>query len=311
MQRVKDMLADLNALLAAHARNEDTTDAFADFMAKHGEFFPEQPETIEELIDALARRQAAAQRMLASLSPGAARTARPADEPGAGRRRPRLPDGPAERQPARPPARSGPRVPDRDAAGRRVARLQRGGRGGGRAGRPRGAAGPALAGEMPAPPWTTSTSTCWSKRLGAEAVRDFRALRDLERELEQQGFLTRGDDGLRLTPRAVRRLGQTALRRVFAQLEAAGHGDHDDRRTGAADEPTGLTRPWVFGDELPIDAPRTVANALRRDGLGATRCDAEVDDFEVTETERRTSRRRSRSASICRSRWCRTAAGGR
>ena len=69
MQRVKDMLADLNALLAAHARNEDTTDAFADFMAKHGEFFPEQPETIEELIDALARRQAAAQRMLASLSP--------------------------------------------------------------------------------------------------------------------------------------------------------------------------------------------------------------------------------------------------
>ena len=69
MQRVKDMLADLNALLAAHARNEDTTDAFRDFMAKHGEFFPEQPENVEELIDALARRQAAAQRMLASLSP--------------------------------------------------------------------------------------------------------------------------------------------------------------------------------------------------------------------------------------------------
>ena len=33
MQRVKDMLADLNALLAAHARKEDTTDPFADFMA--------------------------------------------------------------------------------------------------------------------------------------------------------------------------------------------------------------------------------------------------------------------------------------
>ena len=69
MQRVKDMLADLNALLAAHARNEDTTDAFANFMDQHGEFFPEQPETIEELIDALARQQAAAQRMLDSLSP--------------------------------------------------------------------------------------------------------------------------------------------------------------------------------------------------------------------------------------------------
>src|SRR5262249_51461715 len=28
-----------------------------------------------------------------------------------------------------------------------------------------------------------------------------------------------------------------------------------------------LTRPWAFGDELPIDAPRTVANALRRGGV--------------------------------------------
>ena len=67
MQQVKDMLADLNALLAAHARQEDTTDQFADFMARHGGFFPEQPESVEELIDALARRQAAAQRMLSSL----------------------------------------------------------------------------------------------------------------------------------------------------------------------------------------------------------------------------------------------------
>jgi uncharacterized protein with von Willebrand factor type A (vWA) domain len=137
------------------------------------------------------------------------------------------------------------------------------------------------------------------KRLGHEALRDFQALRDLERELEEQGFLTRTDDGLRLTPRAVRRLGQTALRRVFAQIAAAGHGDHEDHRTGAADEPTGLTRPWEFGDELPIDASRTVANALRRrgpstgsgsggsTGSGSVRLD--VEDFEVTETERRTS----------------------
>ncbi|HET9650025.1 MAG TPA: hypothetical protein VFP34_17595, partial [Microlunatus sp.] len=69
MRAVKDMLADLNALLAAHARQEDTTDQFADFMAKHGDFFPENPQDVDELIDALARRQAAAQRMMASLSP--------------------------------------------------------------------------------------------------------------------------------------------------------------------------------------------------------------------------------------------------
>src|SRR3954447_20583896 len=69
MQRVKDMLADLNALLAAHARGEDTEDRFRDFMEKHGSMFPENPANVDELIDALARRQAAADRMMASLSP--------------------------------------------------------------------------------------------------------------------------------------------------------------------------------------------------------------------------------------------------
>src|SRR5660398_48651 len=39
-----------------------------DFMAKHGQFFPENPETVEELIDALAARAAAAQRMMRSMS---------------------------------------------------------------------------------------------------------------------------------------------------------------------------------------------------------------------------------------------------
>jgi uncharacterized protein with von Willebrand factor type A (vWA) domain len=288
MQRVKDMLADLNALLAAHARNEDTTDAFADFMAKHGEFFPEQPETIEELIDALARRQAAAQRMLASLSPeqreqlGQLMSQALSDADLASQMA-QLSDNLHALRPGL----------DRESpTGMRP--------GGESLGYSEAVQAVAELADLEALQAQLSQSEIGStlddvdvdlleKRLGAEAVRDFRALRDLERELEQQGYLTRGEDGLRLTPRAVRRLGQTALRRVFAQLDAAGHGDHDDRRTGAADEPTGLTRPWVFGDELPIDAARTVANALRRNGLGATGVTLEVDDFEVTETERRTS----------------------
>jgi len=288
MQRIKDMLADLNNLLAAHARNEDTTDAFRDFMAKHGEFFPEQPENVEELIDALARRQAAAQRMLASLSPEqreqlgqlmsqalsdadlAAQMAQLSDNlrslrPGLDR------ESPSGMRPG------GESLGYSDAV-QAVAELA----------------------DLEALQAQLSQSDAGStlddvdvdlleQRLGAEAARDFRALRDLERELEQQGYLSRGEDGLRLTPRAVRRFGQTALRRVFAQLAAAGHGDHDDRRTGAADEPTGLTRQWVFGDELPIDAPRTVANALRRSGLSPSGVALDVEDFEVTETERRTS----------------------
>jgi uncharacterized protein with von Willebrand factor type A (vWA) domain len=311
MRAVKDMLADLNALLAAHARQEDTTDQFADFMAKHGDFFPENPENVDELIDALARRQAAAQRMMASLSPEqreqlaqlisqaladadlASEMAQLADNlralrPGLDR------ESPANLRSGGPSLGYGEAVE----AVAELADLE------------------ALQAQL-SQNYVGSTLDdvdveLVERRLGSGAARDLEALRELERELERQGYLQRGDDGLRLTPRAVRRLGQTALRRVFAQITAAGHGDHEDHRTGAADEPTGLNRPWVFGDELPIDAPRTVANALRRTGLlvertiprpephptrpepveGRTRArgvQLAVEDFEVTETERRTS----------------------
>lgn len=295
LQAVKDMLADLNQLLAAHARQEDTADAFRDFMARHGDFFPENPADVDELIDALARRQAAAQRMMASLSPEqreqlaqlisqalsdadlASEMAQLADNlralrPGLDR------ESPVSFRPGGPPLGYGEAVE----AVAELADLE--------------ALQAQLSQDYAGSSLDDVDVELLERRLGSSAARDLEALRELERELQAQGYLTRGDDGLRLTPRAVRRLGQSALRRVFAQIEAAGSGDHEDHRTGAADEPTGLTRPWSFGDELPIDAARTVGNALRRSGhpmtagrTGAGGVRLEVEDFEVTETERRTS----------------------
>ena len=63
------MLADLNAMLQADARGEHTQEQFEEFMGRHGEFFPSQPETLEELVDDLARRAAAQQRLMDSLTP--------------------------------------------------------------------------------------------------------------------------------------------------------------------------------------------------------------------------------------------------
>ncbi|MFD0823387.1 hypothetical protein ACFQ0D_34875, partial [Micromonospora zhanjiangensis] len=68
-RRLAELMHDLNDLLARHARGEDTTDAFAEFMRRHGEFFPERPESVDELVDALARRAAAGERLMNSLSP--------------------------------------------------------------------------------------------------------------------------------------------------------------------------------------------------------------------------------------------------
>lgn len=285
MQAVKDMLADLNNLLAAHARGEDTEDRFRDFMDKHGDLFPEQPENVDELIDALARRQAAADRMMASLAPEqraqlgqlmsdamsdpdlASQMAQLSDNLRA--LRPGMDRGPVQmREGGEPLGYS-----DAVQAVAELADLE--------------ALEQALEMDRPGGTLDDVDVEVLERQLGSDAVADFQALRELERELERQGYLTRGEDGVKLTPRAVRRLGETALKRVFAQIDAAGSGDHADHRTGSADELTGSSRQWEFGDELPIDAVRTVGNALRRGaGLPAR---LTVDDFEVVETERRTA----------------------
>ena len=119
-----------------------------------------------------------------------------------------------------------------------------------------------------------------------------RQLRRLERELEEQGFLSRSGDRLDLTPKAVRRLGQTALRRVFADLASAGRGGHDVHDAGQAGELTGASRAWRFGDEQPLDVVRTLTNAVRsgRAELGSGKpIRLATEDFEVAETDRRTS----------------------
>ena len=63
-------------MLDADARGEHTQEQFDEFMAEHGEFFPDNPQNLEELVDSLARRAAAAQRLMDSLTPRAARRAR-------------------------------------------------------------------------------------------------------------------------------------------------------------------------------------------------------------------------------------------
>ncbi|MCW2543687.1 MAG: von Willebrand factor type, partial [Frankiales bacterium] len=69
MQAIKDMLADLNQMLQNDAQGTHTQEQFDEFMSKHGEFFPSNPENLEELTDELARRAAAAQKLMDSLTP--------------------------------------------------------------------------------------------------------------------------------------------------------------------------------------------------------------------------------------------------
>jgi uncharacterized protein with von Willebrand factor type A (vWA) domain len=67
----------------------------------------------------------------------------------------------------------------------------------------------------------------------------------------------------------------------------ARRGERETRRSGAAGEATGATRPWAFGDTEAWSVPRTLLNAQLRRAAGDPR-KLDVSDVEVVETEQRT-----------------------
>ena len=131
-----------------------------------------------------------------------------------------------------------------------------------------------------------------ARQLGDEAAVDARTLTELERALRDSGYLRRSTDGqLKLSPKAMRQLGKALLRDVATKLSGR-QGARDTRTAGAAGERSGATREWAFGDTEPWDVTRTVTNAVVRtvseggDPRSGVRLD--IRDVEVTETEART-----------------------
>jgi uncharacterized protein with von Willebrand factor type A (vWA) domain len=288
MAAIRQMLSDLNDMLDADARGEHTQQQFDEFMAKHGQFFPDNPANLAELVDSLARRAAAAERLMNSLTPEqraelSALMDQAMNEAGLADEMARLQRG---LRAARPDLRWSGRermqgespmgYADGTAALSELADLDE-------------LAELSLQ-DYPGASLADIDEELVERALGRSAVQDLEQLRRIERELQRQGYLDQGGEGLQLSPKALRRLGSTALRRVFASLESARRGDHDVRDAGAAGETTGASREWRFGDEQPLDVIRTVRNAvLRGEGRGRSRIQLSPDDFEVVETERRSS----------------------
>ncbi|WP_026918752.1 vWA domain-containing protein [Gordonia shandongensis] len=295
-RRISAMLDDLNDLLAAHNRGEDTTEQFREFMDEHGEYFPENPETTEELVDALARRSAAAQQFVNSLSPE--QQAELAELSAQAFGSPQLMSQLSQMDDALRAAR-----PDLDWDGGEQFSGDR------PMGLGEGAAALHDIGELEQLAEQLSQGyagaqmedidlDALARQLGDEAAADARTLAELDRAMREQGFFDRTPDGrLRLSPKAMRRLGQAILRDIAAQLSARG-GDRQTDLAGRLGEPTGASREWQFGDTQPWNVTRTVTNAVLRTVAedpsagadlaagGGVRID--VGDIEVVETEART-----------------------
>jgi uncharacterized protein with von Willebrand factor type A (vWA) domain len=292
---VNEMLADLNDLLEKHRQGLDTQADFDAFMDKHGDFFPENPQNIDELLDALAQRSAAAQRMLNSMTPEQREELMQLSGQAFGS--PALME-----QLARMDANLQALRPGEDWGGSERFEGEQGlGLGDGTG---------ALQDLADLDDLADQLSQSYdgarlddvdldklARQLGNEAAFDARTLQELERALRDAGLLKRGSDGeLRLSPKAMRQLGKALLRDVANRMSGR-QGQRDLRLAGSAGELSGATREWTFGDTEPWDVTKTVGNAVRRSvtegGLdtsatGMPRVRLSVEDIEVSETEART-----------------------
>ncbi|MEG8035412.1 VWA domain-containing protein [Sphingomonas sp. LR61] len=286
---VSAMMQDLNQLLEDHRAGTDSQEQFDAFMAEHAEYFPSNPANVDELLDDLAARAAAAQRMRNSMteeqrdeldalaqqafgSPdlmgqlsqldGNLRSLRPGEDWGGSERM---------------EGDQGLGLGDGTGVFQDIADLD--------------ALADQLAQSGPGSELDDLDLDALTRQLGAEAAVDARTLQQLEKALRNSGAMRRGADGqLRLTPKAMRQLGKSLLRDVAERMSGR-QGARDVRQSGAAGEPSGATRQWAYGDTEPWDVTRSITNALTRtaaDGQAGPGVRLTIDDVEVQETESRT-----------------------
>jgi uncharacterized protein with von Willebrand factor type A (vWA) domain len=283
---INAMLDDLNELLEKHQRDEDTQEDFEDFMAKHGDFFPENPQNIDELLDAMAQRAAAAQRMLNSMSAEQRAELMELSQQAFGS--PALMESLSRLDSNLQSLRPG----ENWAGSERLDGEEGLGLGDGTGVFQDLADLDDLAEQLSQSYGGARMDDLdldkLARQLGDGAAVDARTLQQLEKALRDSGTLERGTDGnLRLTPKAMRQLGKALLRDVADKMSGR-QGQRELRRAGAAGELSGATRTWEFGDTEPWHVPRTILNGVVRRAGDPSGPQLSIEDVEIQETEART-----------------------
>jgi len=124
-------------------------------------------------------------------------------------------------------------------------------------------------------------SELFGKNLGGQ----IQAVKDMAQSLLEAGYLKRDGEELRLTARAVRKLGDASLREIFSSLKQDRSGGHTTPRKGYGGDILQNSRPYEFGDPFHVDIKSTLMNGVYRDG-GGTPVKLNAADFEIFETER-------------------------
>jgi len=280
VSRMKDMLAGLNRMLEQRQVGEEPD--FDEFMKGFGDYFPENPRSLDELLDVMAQRMAAMAQMMNSMSPEQrAQLEELAQEllgdmdlrwqmdQLSGNLRNLFPEMGWEQ--SREFTGQDPLglieamqmfedLADMD----RLEQVLT------------GATSPGALAEV--------DTDRVRDLLGDQSAESLQRLAEMTRLLEEAGLVENTEGQLTLTPRAVRRLGQNALGDLYQRLIRDRSGRHDLDRDGIGHERDFATKPYEFGDPFNLHIERTIRNALVRNGSG-TPVDLHPEDFEVERTE--------------------------
>ncbi len=286
LARTKDMMAELNAMLDAHQRGEDVD--FDGFMSRYGDMFPENPSTLDELLEAIARRMAAMSSLLASMTPEQREQYRQlseqllsdldlrwqADQLGENLRRlfPQAGWDAIRDFDGVDPLDLGASL---DMLGELndLDQLER------------------LLASSPQPGALADVDLQRVRELmGDEVAASLEQLSSLARDLEQRGLVQQRDGRLELSAAGIRRLGQNALAEVFRKLHRELGGNHSLGRQGQGHERLYETKPYEWGDPFTLNLTETLQNAIRRSGADhegsmGRRVSLSPQDFAIEQTE--------------------------
>ncbi len=280
LARTKDMLAELNVMLEARAAGREPD--FDGFMERYGDFFPENPRDLDELLEVMARRMAAMAAMLNSMTPEQRAQLQGLSEQ-------LLDDMDLRWQMDQLSANLQQAFPDlgwnrrydfsgQDPLGFADAaeimnelgdldQLEQ---------MMRGAASPGALAEVDV--------ERARQLLGPEAAGSLEKLAELAKMLEEAGLIENREGRYELTPAGLRRIGKHALNDLFSKLARDKFGQHELIRTGLGHERSADTKPYEFGDPFNLHIERTIRNAVARSG-GGTPVRLTPDDFEIEQTE--------------------------
>src|SRR5256714_4161030 len=282
MQRMKDMMSALNDLLEQRERGENTQPSFDEFMQRYGDFFPENPQTLDELLEVMAQRMAAMQSMLNSMTP---------EQRGAlqGLAEQLLEDMDLRWQVEQLSSHLQSLFPQmgwdrrynfqgQDPLGfaEAASLMQDLGDMDQLENLLRGATAPGALAEV-----DTDRAR---ELLGDDAAQSLERMSELAKMLEDAGLIENREGRYELTPRGIRKIGSNALNDLFKKLSRDRMGNNELERTGAGHERAYETKPYEFGDPLNLQLERTRRNAIQRSGRG-TPVQLSPDDFEIERTE--------------------------